>query len=198
MPDQSKNSSSKRFRPKVPLDQRKRIDKACTSCRSRKRRCVLITPDNCQNCDKIGSSCVFEAGEDIPASSGTKSVSLMVSALAWNNNLTPSSPSSPEDSIDHEDVATQFNKSYPEIGLEAHHAACLAQIMMDSLRRAGVELSPSKADVPSVRTEGPSTQGPKHTLACSNAGTAGTVRPNLTTHTIRFTIIYRKIRCACP
>lgn len=72
MPDSPEKNISKRLRPKVPLDQRKRISKACTSCRLRKRRCVLASLDRCQNCKKIGSSCIFAAGDDIPATSAAE------------------------------------------------------------------------------------------------------------------------------
>lgn len=87
MPDQLKKSSSKRHRPKVPLEQRKRTVKAYTTCRLRKRRCVLVTPDRCQNCNKTNSSCVFEAENATPASAPLRYEAWSICPLILISNL---------------------------------------------------------------------------------------------------------------
>ncbi|KAE8360466.1 fungal-specific transcription factor domain-containing protein [Aspergillus caelatus] len=153
MSDQLKRSSSKRFRPKVPLEQRKRIIKACTNCRLRKRRCVLVSPDRCQNCDKTNSSCVFESEEvelnDLPAS-----------------HLN-------EDGIDHEDVAAEFNKLYPEIGLTADQSAHLMKIIINSNRPSAVNQSTKQlGQVGATPDERPAPESTT-TLPDTNATTFG-------------------------
>ncbi|KAL4888016.1 fungal-specific transcription factor domain-containing protein [Aspergillus ambiguus] len=114
MSSQYRKPSSKRFRPRVPLDQRKRIVKACTSCRTRKRRCVLVSPGRCQNCSKTNSSCIFETEENAPATSTT------------------SRPFG--ERIVHEDVVAKFNRLYPEINLKPDHSIVLMEILMSSIR----------------------------------------------------------------
>lgn len=81
------------------------------------------------------------------------------------------------DSIDYENVATQFNRSYPEIGLKAHHAVLLMEIVVGSLRRSGVELSSRKAEASPLTTMDPY---PSTHLASSKAPTLRIVMPNLT------------------
>lgn len=55
-----KISSARRFRAKVPTSQRKRIERACTRCRMRKRKCRFAQSDVCLNCRRDGHSCVLE------------------------------------------------------------------------------------------------------------------------------------------
>ncbi|CEJ59832.1 hypothetical protein PMG11_08435 [Penicillium brasilianum] len=116
MSESAQQRSFKRHRPKVPLDQRKRTVKACTSCRLRKRRCILGSSDRCRNCRNRNLTCIFEEDRD-----------------------SPSPPTSHHTSIDHEDVVARFNMSYPEIGLKAHHSSFLLEIIMDSSRTFGEE-----------------------------------------------------------
>ncbi|KAI1835735.1 transcriptional regulator family: Fungal Specific TF [Penicillium roqueforti] len=107
MSESPRKISSKRDRPKVPLDQRKRIVKACTQCRLRKRRCTLQSPEGCWNCRKSSVTCIFETREDSPAES-------------------PSSQTHIDD-----DVVARFNKSYPGVGLKSHHISFLFEIFKD-------------------------------------------------------------------
>ncbi|KAE8332759.1 fungal-specific transcription factor domain-containing protein [Aspergillus sergii] len=151
MPDQLKKCSSKRYRPKVPLEERKRTVKACTTCRLRKRRCVLVTPDRCQNCSKTNSSCVFEAEDATPASAPL------------------SHPDA--DRIDHEDVAAKFNRLYPEIGLTAEHSAHLMEILMDSSRLSDAKQPSKKSDYLSSTPDDRPAPESITTLTGSNATT---------------------------
>lgn len=117
MPGSLQQASSKRNRPKVPLDQRKRIVQACTQCRQRKRRCILGSPSRCWNCTKHRLNCTFETKEDCATESNSRSQTGV--------------------DLDHDDVVSQFNKSYPEVDLKAHHSARLLEIFADSIKKTG-------------------------------------------------------------
>ncbi|KAJ5261607.1 C6 transcription factor [Penicillium chrysogenum] len=51
---------SKRYRPHVPLDKRKRAVRACIACRVVKKKCILTAANQCQSCTRAGQVCVFE------------------------------------------------------------------------------------------------------------------------------------------
>ncbi|KAF9888054.1 hypothetical protein FE257_009319 [Aspergillus nanangensis] len=122
MPENLKKASSKRFRPKVPLEHRKRIVKACTSCRLHKRRCVFVSPDRCRNCAKTNSNCVFESEQNTPSTGASHRAGRR---------------------IDHEDVSARFNHLYPEIDLQPHHTAQLMDLLMESNRLSNAEVTPT-------------------------------------------------------
>lgn len=60
--------------------------------------------------------------------------------------------------IDHDDVVAQFNKSYPEIGLKAHHLSFLLEILTDSHQNSE-EVSSKKRNTIWHTTRHPSQNG---------------------------------------
>ncbi|GIJ81661.1 hypothetical protein Asppvi_000160 [Aspergillus pseudoviridinutans] len=138
MSSQGPKATSKRFRPRVPLDQRKRTVKACTSCRLRKRRCVLVSPDRCQNCNKINSSCTFEEEkEDAPVASTTSHSS--------------------RDGVNHEDAVAKFKRLHPEIDLKPNHSVVLMEIFKDSNQGSGAEQFSRKKRIATATRSNPRT-----------------------------------------
>ncbi|CAG9948811.1 unnamed protein product [Clonostachys rosea f. rosea IK726] len=49
-----------RFRPKVAAERRKRVAKACTTCRRLKRKCIPGPDQSCRKCHDHGLACQFE------------------------------------------------------------------------------------------------------------------------------------------
>ncbi|KAG5760066.1 hypothetical protein H9Q72_011819 [Fusarium xylarioides] len=60
MPPPPQPGPSKRHRPHVPLEKRKRAVRACLSCRGSKKKCVLTSVDQCEECTRYGLACTFE------------------------------------------------------------------------------------------------------------------------------------------
>ncbi|EWG53343.1 hypothetical protein FVEG_17094 [Fusarium verticillioides 7600] len=60
MPPPLQPGPSKRYRPRVPLEKRKRAVRACLSCRGSKKKCVLTSVDQCEECTRYGLACTFE------------------------------------------------------------------------------------------------------------------------------------------
>ncbi|KAE8374446.1 fungal-specific transcription factor domain-containing protein [Aspergillus bertholletiae] len=92
------NRSGRRFRPKVPISQRKRTERACNRCRTRKRKCRFAQSDVCQNCQRDGHSCILQPVESSP--------DLLDPAI--------------------KDIADKFRLLHPEASLKPHHWDTLA------------------------------------------------------------------------
>lgn len=137
MPESLYKPSSKRFRPKVPLDRRKRTARACTSCRLRKRRCNPGPSDKCQICTRNNLSCVFESVHDDSGESEYRYVQLGVASPAAIHSDAPTF------SVNHDDVVKQFNKAFPAVGFQAHHSALLFEIFTE-LGQGSTEWPPKK------------------------------------------------------
>ncbi|KAH6957750.1 fungal-specific transcription factor domain-containing protein [Ilyonectria sp. MPI-CAGE-AT-0026] len=105
---------SKRYRPKVPLAERKRVVQACTTCRIRKRKCRPVPNDVCQQCKRNGSQCVFEP--------------MQVDGLEDNNiaRMSESKTSS------FNNVIERFKEVYPDVELKLHHIEFLSELLEHS------------------------------------------------------------------
>ncbi|KAH9907424.1 fungal-specific transcription factor domain-containing protein [Xylariomycetidae sp. FL2044] len=69
-------TARRRRRRQVPDDLRKRAPRACVACKSRKSKCIEITPGKCQRCQRNSLDCSFErrrspVGETSPPSAGS-------------------------------------------------------------------------------------------------------------------------------
>ncbi|KAL2844122.1 fungal-specific transcription factor domain-containing protein [Aspergillus pseudoustus] len=99
----------RRLRPKVPKSQRRRVERACTRCRARKRKCHFSRLDVCENCRRGGYSCVLELVDAAAELAG----------LPYSSHLLDPGLRETEN---------QFRLEHPEVSLQLDHWKTLARL----------------------------------------------------------------------
>ena len=119
--------SSKRHRPHVPLDQRKRAVQACVQCRISKKKCRPGLRDQCASCARSRQACIFD--NNLPS----REREARSYELPEGKDPSISQSSSMPWAIITRDVLTRFNDTCPENSLEPDHFSTLSGLFREAI-----------------------------------------------------------------
>ena len=136
-----KPRSSKRHRPHVPLEQRKRTVQACVQCRMSKKKCRPGSRNQCASCVRSRQACLFES---IPTSHHETRPQETL-----REETRPGSISSPIPwAVMAKDITVQFDKICPENTLEPDHFSTLFGLFREAVSaRRQLDLGADASDV---------------------------------------------------
>ncbi|PQK12967.1 hypothetical protein BB8028_0003g15820 [Beauveria bassiana] len=126
---------SKRYRPHVPLDRRKRAAQACISCRDGKKKCVMTAANQCRTCTLAGRTCIFR-----PISEPQRNT---LSRDLPKGNI-PSSPGSLDWATIAMNVSRSFHEKFPRVNLDDEQFQIIAQLSMEAIYKNQNELVTEK------------------------------------------------------
>ncbi|KAG5655306.1 hypothetical protein KAF25_010458 [Fusarium avenaceum] len=111
----SSSAASTRFRPRVAVDKRRRVSRACTTCRQLKRRCIPGPGNSCRKCDQNKLSCFFE---EVPKQAETTEDSSPESRPVKWQNMTSF----------YATIMAQMRRLHPDLELQPRHLDTLDQL----------------------------------------------------------------------
>lgn len=117
---------TKRYRPHVPLDQRKRTVQACLTCRNTKRKCVPGTGNKCACCARSGQNCVFQrvSKDEINPKSPGPWMSKSANGDSCHSSVWSGIT---------EDVFGKFRAAYPDNGLTSDQFSLLSGLLCTTI-----------------------------------------------------------------
>ncbi|SCV27565.1 uncharacterized protein FFB14_01613 [Fusarium fujikuroi] len=121
-------SPSKRHRPRVPLDKRKRAVRACLSCRESKKKCVMISGYQCQECTRYGLRCTFEPILEDPGNHLCDVVSEPHGSTVWDKLAI--------------DVSRRLREEHPGIKLNSEQFSIVSNLFSEAVQERGPLLFP--------------------------------------------------------
>ncbi|KAH8689919.1 C6 transcription factor [Talaromyces proteolyticus] len=127
---------SKRYRPHVPLDKRKRAVRACISCRDGKKKCVLTSENQCRSCTRAGQACIFETKPKHRDDTRSQE------PLKWNNAFTNHLARSSVWETVAMDVSRSFHEGFPGINLDPEQFSMISKLFQEAVQRNELRLVP--------------------------------------------------------
>lgn len=125
-----KVQSSKRNRPHVPLENRKRTVQACIQCRTSKKKCQPGPRNQCASCARSRQACVFES---IPPRQHE------------TQRESPKVTNSPQDDLFRwanmaNDISARFNEICPGNALDPNHFSIISGLFREAVAGQGQRL----------------------------------------------------------